>query len=128
LSFNKSFGFSTNVSGYFKGSVTNWGLDGNVAAYIKWVLTAGGLGLIVGTFYAAGALKTAVIAFVKRNTYLKEILVGLLGATIGAAVFNWLAKKISNFITSAVSFAEGLKIPYAKYVIWKGSKSWSYSW
>ncbi len=124
LGVGSSFGFS------LFGSLSLKNLSCSVGGSISWKITAGFLGLTIGMLATGQVLNRLVAGWLIRNTFLKEIIFDVIKVSfIASLVFKQVTGLLTKGIKKIVSYADKyiLKIPYASYVVSKGTFRFSFN-
>lgn len=125
ISINKYLAAGSLIDGTVKGSVTNWGRQASTDINVHYRMTVGGLGFVAGTTVSGGMIAKKAAEWLVKNTFSKEILTKIFGATIGGLVFNKVVKEVTNAAKSIFSWMDNIymQLPYTSYVI---DEDWFY--
>ncbi|QUI24512.1 DNRLRE domain-containing protein [Vallitalea pronyensis] len=118
------FGAGSRLSARIRGYITNWGRKGNISYSLYWNITAGGLGIAIGTVVGGGYLYKVTLSWVGRNFYLKELIADVVKwSWLAGYVYKKIIGQVKRFVKWAFRKADNLilRIPYASYSIWRKS-------
>jgi RHS repeat-associated protein len=118
------------ISAYVYLYFSKYGKKGTIYLNCYYKITAGALGLTVGTIVSGAVIGKKIAAFVIKNTFTKEIFTKVLGVTLGTYLFTKVINKLGNLVAKSLKYLDKqiIKIPYSTYVIWKDTIEKSFSW